>query len=132
MVNYEEQVNRANEKNAYMIHNHIRAVSVDEKEAVCEAEAGPDGLNHMGSVHGSLMMSLAEVTAGLMARNDGRSYVSVEAGFRFISGGKAGEKLTARAEIVKRGRTMAFIRSRVYQNEKLLLEGDVTFFCTGA
>ena len=118
MVNYEEQVNRANEKNAYMIHNHIRAVSVDEKEAVCEAEAGPDGLNHMGSVHGSLMMS--------------RSYVSVEAGFRFISGGKAGEKLIARAEIVKRGRTMAFIRSRVYQNEKLLLEGDVTFFCTGA
>ena len=132
MINYEEQLERANTKNAFMIHNRIRAVSVNEKEAVCEAEAGPEALNHMGSVHGSMMMSLAEVTAGLMARSDGRAYVSVEAGFRFISGGKAGEKLIARAEIVKRGRTLAFIRTRVYQNEKLLLEGDVTFFCTGA
>lgn len=130
-MNFEEQVERANTLNAFMIHNKIHAVSVDEKEAVCEAEAGPHALNHMGTVHGSMLMSLAEVTAGLMTRNDSRRYVSVEAGFRFISGGKAGEKLIARAHIVKRGRTLSFIRTAVYQNEKLLLEGDVTFFCMG-
>ena len=130
-MTFAEQLETANTKNAFMIHNHIRAVSVSDKEAVCEADAGPDALNHMGTVHGSMLMSLAEVTAGLMTRSDSRRYVSVEAGFRFIAGGKAGEKLIARAEIVKRGRTLAFIRTRVYQNEKLLLEGDVTFFCMG-
>ena len=129
-MDYQAQLDRANEKNAFMIHNGIRAVEVNEKEAVCEAETTPETLNHMGSVHGSMMMSLAEVTAGLMARSDGRPYVSVEASFRFISGGKAGEKIQARAEVVKRGRSMAFIRSRVFQGEKLLLDGDVIFYCT--
>ena len=130
-MTFQEQLDKANNFNAFMIHNHIRAVSVNETEAVCEADAGPHALNHMGTVHGSMLMSLAEVTAGLMTKSDSRRYVSVEAGFRFIAGGKAGEKLIARAEIVKRGRTLAFIRTRVYQNEKLLLEGDVTFFCMG-
>ena len=132
MTSFEEQIERANTKNAFMIHNHIRAVSVNETEAVCEAETGPDTLNHMGSVHGSMMMTLAEVTAGLMARSDGRAYVSVDAGFRFISGGKAGEKICAKATVVKRGRTLAFIHTEVFQGEKLLLAGEVTFFCTGA
>ena len=129
-MDYQAQLDKANTKNAFMLHNGIRAVSVNEKEAVCEAMAAPEALNHMGSVHGSMMMSLAEITAGLMARSDGRAYVSVEASFRFIGSGKAGEQMTARAEVVKRGRTMAFIRSRVYQGEKLLLDGDVIFYCT--
>ena len=130
-MDYAAQVEKANTKNAFMLHNNIRAVSVNEKEAVCEAQAGPEALNHMGTVHGSMMMSLAEVCAGLMARSDGRAYVSVDAGFRFLGGGKAGEKMIARAEAVKRGKTMAFILTRVYQGDKLLLEGNVTFYCIG-
>lgn len=130
MLDFNAQLERANTKNAFMLHNHIRAVSVNETEAVCEGEAGPDALNHMGTVHGSMMMSLAEVTAGLMARADGRAYVSTDASFRFISGGKAGEAMTARAKAVKRGRRLAFIHTAVYQGDKLLLEGNVTFLCT--
>ena len=130
MIDYQAQLDLANTKNAFMLHNGIRAVSVNDHEAVCEADAAPEALNHMGTVHGSMMMTIAEIAAGLMARSDGRPYVSVGAGFRFIGGGKAGEKITARAELVKRGRTMAFIRTRVFQGEKLLLDGDVNFFCT--
>ena len=122
-MDYQAQLDRANEKNAFMIHNGIRAVEVNEKEAVCEAETTPETLNHMGSVHGSMMMSLAEVTAGLMARSDGRPYVSVEASFRFISGGKAGEKIQARAEMVNGGAAW-LLSAAGYFREK-------SFFWTG-
>jgi len=130
MIDFAAQLERANTRNAFMLHNHIRALSVDENEAVCQGESGPDALNHMGTVHGSMLMTLAEVTAGLMARADGRAYVSTDASFRFLSGGKAGEPMVARAKPVKRGRRLAFIHTAVYQNDKLLLEGNVTFFCT--
>ena len=130
MIDYQAQLDLANTKNAFMLHNGIRAVSVSETEAVCEADALPESLNHMGTVHGSMMMTIGEIAAGLMARSDGRPYVSVGADFRFIGGGKAGEKIVAHAELVKRGRTMAFIHTRVLQGDNLLLAGNVTFYCT--
>ena len=130
-MDYEAQLGQINETNAFMLHNHIRAVELNAETARAVVMPGPDALNSMGTVHGALMMTLAEVAAGSLARSDGRTYVSVDAGFRLISGGKAGTEIEARAEVVKRGRTLCFIRSRVFQNGKLLLEGDITFYCMG-
>ena len=62
-ADFAEQIRRANESNPFMLHNHIRAVSLTETQAAVEAEVEPDSLNAMGSVHGGLMFVMAEVAA---------------------------------------------------------------------
>ena len=133
-ADFAEQIRRANESNPFMLHNHIRAVSLKETQAAVEAEIEPDSLNAMGSVHGGLMFVMAEVAAGLATRNDGRRYVTLDSSFRFIKGSNSAKTLLAEAAITKRGRTVCFARTSVREPGSgiLLAEGDFTFYCLDA
>ena len=130
---YQEQLRQVNGGNPFMLHNGIRATFLDEKTAQVRAEVGPGSLNGMGGVHGGLMMAAAEIAAGLAARNDGRKYVTLDASFRFISGTRTAKAIKAEASITKRGGTICFTRAAVREEgtEKLLAEGEFTFYCLG-
>lgn len=127
---FQDQVEKANEQNPFMRHNGIRATWLDEKEARVEAQIGPGSLNAMGGVHGGLMMAAAEIACGLLVRSDGRKYVTLDSSFRFLRSSTA-ERIEARAERVKGGRTVSFARARVIEPDtgRLLAEGDFTFYC---
>lgn len=127
---FRAQVEKANEQNPFMKHNGIRAIWLDERQARVEAQIGPDSLNAMGSVHGGLMMAAAEIACGLLVRSDGRKYVTLDSSFRFLRSSTA-ERIEARAERVKGGRTVSFARAQVIEPDtgRLLAEGDFTFYC---
>lgn len=127
---FRAQVEKANEQNPFMKHNGIRAICLDEKQARVEAQIGPGSLNAMGSVHGGLMMAAAEIACGLLVRSDGRKYVTLDSSFRFLRSSTA-ERIEARAERVKGGRTVSFARAQVIEPDtgRLLAEGDFTFYC---
>ena len=131
---FEEQLKKANESNPFMIHNHIRSTVLSEKTSQVRAEIGADSLNAMGGVHGGLMFVMAEIAAGLVTRNDGRRYVTLDSSFRFIRGTDSSQDLAAEGTIVKRGRTVCFTKASVKEAEsgKLLAEGDFTFYCLDA
>ena len=131
---FEEQLKKANESNPFMIHNHIRATVLSEKTSQVRAEIGADSLNAMGGVHGGLMFVMAEIAAGLVTRNDGRRYVTLDSSFRFIRGTDSSQDLAAEGTIVKRGRTVCFTKASVKEAEsgKLLADGDFTFYCLDA
>ena len=127
---YTAQVEKANEQNPFMKHNGIRAIWLDERQARVEAQIGPGSLNAMGTVHGGLMMAAAEIACGLLVRSDGRKYVTLDSSFRFLRSSTA-ERIEARAERVKGGRTVSFARAQVVVPDtgRLLAEGDFTFYC---
>ena len=127
---FRAQVEKANEQNPFMKHNGIRAIWLDERQARVEAQIGPGSLNAMGSVHGGLMMAAAEIACGLLVRSDGRKYVTLDSSFRFLRSSTA-ERIEARAERVKGGRTVSFARAQVIEPDtgRLLAEGDFTFYC---
>ena len=81
-----EQMERVNRTNPFMIHNNIRAVALSEDAAEVCAEVTEDSLNAMQTVHGGLMFVMAEIAAGLVTRNDGRKYVTLDSSFRFLRG----------------------------------------------
>ena len=132
-MEYSEQVKRVNETNKFMIHNGIHAMELTDTTAKVEAVITEDSENAMGGVHGGLMFVMAEVAAGLATRNDGRKYVTLDSSFRFLNGASGVERVAAEATITKRGRTVSFVKSRVYLPEsgKLLAEGEFTFYCLG-
>ena len=121
VMDYKEQIKRANENNAFMIHNGVRAVELSETAARVE----------MGGVHAGLMFLMAEAAAGLLVRNDGRTCVTIDSSFRFLRSAGPSESLYAEARVKKRGRTVSFCHSGVYGRDsgKLFAEGDFTFFC---
>ena len=127
---YAAQIEKANEQNPFMKHNGIRATWLDERQARVEAQIGPSSLNAMGSVHGGLMMAAAEIACGLLVRSDGRKYVTLDSSFRFLRPGTA-ERIEARAEQIKSGRTVSFARAQVIEPDtgRLLAEGEFTFYC---
>ena len=113
---YVEQMERVNQTNPFMLHNRIRAVALSEDRAEVRAEITEDSLNAMQTVHGGLMFVMAEVAAGLVTRNDGRKYVTLDSSFRFL-----------------RGKTVCFTKAEVVETDtgKLLAEGEFTFYCMG-
>ena len=116
---YVEQMERVNQTNPFMLHNRIRAVT-------------EDSLNAMQTVHGGLMFVMAEVAAGLVTRNDGRKYVTLDSSFRFLRGSSA-KNIQGLAKITKRGKTVCFTKAEVVETDtgKLLAEGEFTFYCMG-
>lgn len=130
-MDYEAQIKRVNESNHFVIYNGIRAVELTGTSAAVEAKITKDSLNAMGGVHGGLLFLMAEAAAGLAVRNDGRRYVTLDSSFRFISGVSGADTLKAESAITKRGRTVAFVSSRVLEpgTGKLLAEGEFTFYC---
>lgn len=130
-MDYEAQVRRVNESNHFVIHNGIRAVKLTDTSALVEAKITEESLNAMGGVHGGLMFAMAEAAAGLLVRNDGRRYVTLDSSFKFISGASGVDMLTAEAAITKRGRTVAFLSARILEpgTGKLLAQGEFTFYC---
>ena len=62
------------------------------------------------------MFVMAEIAAGLVTRNDGRKYVTLDSSFRFLRGSSAKE-LRGVAKITKRGKTVCFTKSQVMESE---------------
>ena len=130
-MNYEEQLKQTNETNHFMIHNNIKAAMLTKDQARVTATVTPVSLNAMESVHGGLMFIMAEIAAGLLTRNDGRRHVTVNSSFRFLKGTNRAEELTAEAAVINRGRRLCVCRSVVREtgNERILAEGEFTFYC---
>ncbi|MFR8777953.1 MAG: PaaI family thioesterase [Enterocloster sp.] len=100
-MDYKEQIKRANENNAFMIHNGVRAVELSETAARVEMDPEKTSLNSMGGVHAGLMFLMAEAAAGLLVRNDGRTCVTIDSSFRFLRSAGPSESLYAEARVKK-------------------------------
>ena len=110
---YVEQMERVNQTNPFMLHNRIRAVALSEDRAEVRAEITEDSLNAMQTVHGGLMFVMAEVAAGLVTRNDGRKYVTLDSSFRFLRGS------AGRPSALQKLRSWRPIRGSSWQKENL-------------
>lgn len=128
---WQNQIKTVNETNPFMRHNGIYATYLDADHAEVRAQAGKTGRNAMGSVHGGLMFIMGEMAAGLLARGDGRKYVTLDTSFRYLRSSMGEKELVAEASFIKRGKSIVSCRSLVHEDgsEKTLAEGEFTFYC---
>ncbi|MBQ5797414.1 MAG: PaaI family thioesterase [Firmicutes bacterium] len=131
MMNFDEMVALANENNTFMRKNRIRITEVDMDHAKAEAIITQELKNLHGNVHGGAYFTMADACCGILARADGRKYVTTDTSFRFLKGADAGT-MVATSSVVKRGKTLSFFRVEIHLKEtgEILADGDFTFFCT--
>ena len=93
--------------NPFMSYNHIQICKVD-----------PD-----------CCVAMAYCVAGIFARMDGRDYVTQSAHINFLHNVQSGT-IFAKAEIIKRGKHMAYFHISITdQDDHLLCDGMVDMYC---
>ncbi|HHU05839.1 MAG TPA: PaaI family thioesterase [Clostridiales bacterium] len=125
---FQRYIEFINKNNPFMIHNGISLTKLTKDYAEAEVVTGPDSLNFMGTMHGGLHFTIADVAACAAARSDGINYVTLGGSFDYIR--SAGEgKARAVAEVRHRGRTVCRVAVKVLdERDRLLADGNFTMY----
>ncbi|MCD7929274.1 MAG: PaaI family thioesterase [Clostridiales bacterium] len=125
-----EEEARLIQQNQFIQLCGIHLLEDQEGRYYAQAQATPQVHNPYGIVHGGLLYTMADMVAGATARQHGRHPVTLDSNMHFLRNVTSGV-LTARAEVVRAGGSVAVLRARVYGGEGvalLLAEGTFTFF----
>ena len=114
---------------SFMSYNHIQICKVDPDCCVVKVNLVAESMNLHGHVHGGLLYAMADCVAGIFARMDGRDYVTQSAHINFLHNVQSGT-IFAKAEIIKRGKHMAYFHISITdQDDHLLCDGMVDMYC---
>ena len=97
----------------------IRPLSAGDGRAELEMDAGARLHNAMGTLHGGVLLDLADVAMGVaMATqlDDGETFSTVQSSVSYLRP-VVEDRLTAAAEVVHRGRTTAHLECEVRDGE---------------
>ena len=128
-MDFAEQMERVNTGNPFLVHNGIRITALSSETAEAEAGLEEFSMNMMGTPHAGLMFLLGECTCGTLLRSDGSKQVLTDSSFRFLRAAGKTDRITAKAVIIKRGRSLSVCRAEIFDplSGKLLAEGEYQF-----
>ena len=108
-------------------------ISVDEireGEASCSITVKDFMFNPVGSVHGGVLYSLADTTAGCAVISyENHRITTVDGSLHFLRAAMNIDTLYGRAKVIKRGKRLSTVHVEILDPEgKLLDDGTFTFF----
>ena len=79
--------------------------------------------NTAGTVHGGMLMTFADFALCLTATWDqpGEKCVTVSCNSEFVAPGRPGDLIEASGEVVRRSKSLTFVRGQVYADDRILL-----------
>lgn len=82
--------------------------------------------NHLGTVHGGVLMTLADVGlgSGVHASLGGANCVTVSLQTQFVSVARTGEFLHCRSEVIRKSRSIVFVRGLVCVGDKVVASAE--------
>lgn len=85
--------------------------------------------NSGGVVHGGLLMTMMDLCLAMTARSEPEiDYVfTVSMSAEFVESGRPGDLVEAHGELVRPGRSLAFVRGQVRAGERVLLNASAVF-----
>ena len=107
----------------------IKVIDLQPGRCTTAMEVGPEYLNPNGWLHGGVITSLSDTTAGTAASSMGYRVTTVNMTTEFMRRGPASGKIFCRTNVIKGGRTLMWIRAEVYdENDTVLSETTFVFF----
>jgi uncharacterized protein (TIGR00369 family) len=99
-------------------------VRIDEAgRAVCAFRAARRHMNGGGSMHGGCLMTFADYSIFLIAREalTGHGSVTASMNSEFVDGAREGELIECRGEVVRAGASLVFVRGMITSAGRPLL-----------
>lgn len=104
---------------------------VELRAGYCRTELPlrPDHYNPIGSIHGGVMYTVADTSAGTAMGAYGKAVTTLQGNLNYLAPAIGAEKLVSIAQEIKHGRNVSVLQIHIYdEKEKLLCEGTFTFF----
>ncbi len=115
--------------NPYFAMHGFRVTALAEDSITLSVELRKDMKNPYGTAHGGVYFTMADCCAGITARTDGRTYVTMDAHIHYLKGTSSGV-LTAVSRVIRRGRHSAVIAVDEFDGDgELLVTVTVTMYC---
>ncbi|MFR9619812.1 MAG: PaaI family thioesterase [Rikenellaceae bacterium] len=94
---------------------------LDEQQAVMSVKVEPRHLNGGGVAHGGLIYTLADIAMAAIANYVNMGSLSIQSDIRFLSAGRVGDTLTARATFVFGRKSLSNCRAEITNQEGELI-----------
>ncbi|WP_026658632.1 PaaI family thioesterase [Butyrivibrio sp. AC2005] len=116
-------------KNPFMEHNGIEIVSISLEHSVLKATITDKSRNPYGMIHGGLIYTMMDCSAGITARADNNNYVTQNVNVTYLGNVKDRDVIYAEGTVIKRGKSVTVVHSIVRTEEgKLLADGTISMF----
>ncbi|HIX63498.1 MAG TPA: PaaI family thioesterase [Candidatus Mediterraneibacter colneyensis] len=127
-MDYERLCRIRNEQNAFGNLVGVRIVEIREGYARSELEVRRELSNPIGSLHGGVYFTMADITGGSAAVAYGEQVTTVDADIRYLRPGIGIKKVICEAEEIKKGKQL-FVYRVDLKDEKgtLLSAGTFTY-----
>ena len=113
----------------FMEYNGIEVVSVSEEHSVLKAVLTENSENPYGMIHGGLIYTMMDCTAGITARADGNAYVTQNSYLNFLSNVRGEREIYAESDVIRRGKTLTIVHVIVRTEAgQILADGVVDMF----
>lgn len=82
----------------------------------------PHNCNMLGSAHGGMLMTFADYNLCVAAIGpEGTGCVTVSCNNEFLSAARAGDWVRGEAEVLRRGKSLVFVRATLFVEERAIL-----------
>jgi len=132
MADYFEKLMKfLNDKDNFCNASGMRITTVREGYAEAVLDVEKRHFNGIGTVQGGALFTLADFVCAAGINSFGFQAASLSASVNFLRPGIGMQRLTAKAELVRKGRTTAVFDVDVFdENGKMLLHSTMTGFIT--
>jgi uncharacterized domain 1 len=119
-----------NKNDRFSIACGMRLTDIREGYARVEMTLDENGMNYMGTMHGGLLYTMADVAAGTAVVSRGKQGVTLSANTDYIRPAHRG-KVTAVARVIAFGRTICRTQVDIHgQDGTLYAKSSITMFIT--
>jgi len=108
--------------------NGIIPGEINEKSATAYVDVTEASLNLYGIIHGGLLFSLADSTAGMCAKFNTDPHVTLQANINYLEAISSG-RITANATVIRRGSTTCLVDVSITSDKDVLVaKGTFTMY----
>ena len=127
-MDYEALRRIRNEQNSFGNLVGVRIEEIREGYARSALDVRADLSNPIGSLHGGVLFTIADITGGSAAVSHGEQVTTVDADIRYLRPGIGVQRIVCEAEEIKKGKTLFVYRIDVRdQDGTLLTAGTFTY-----
>lgn len=111
----QKYIEQANRLSGFNVHNGIEVIEFDDEHCIVVGKLSDKTSNPFHMAHGGFVYSLCDVAAGVLVTREGHPGVTLNSNMHFLHPSR-GTNLRAEGRMVKRGRTVSVIETKVYDD----------------
>ncbi|MCR5054601.1 MAG: PaaI family thioesterase [Lachnospiraceae bacterium] len=124
-----EEFEVSRKKIPFMEHNGIEICSIERDHSILKANVTEVSKNPYGMIHGGLLYTMMDCSAGIAARTDNNNYVTQNVYVNYLSNVRDEEAVYAEGTVIRRGKSITVVHVIARTEDGMLLaDGTVNMF----